>query len=1638
MPPCLSRVATTLIPLVLCIFVFSPVHGQMRQIYLDADSNNHIEKLSFYSPNEGYVAFDDWIGFTTDSGHTFTKKYIQLGNVNYGPYTDINVTFGYEINGVKAFDRNTLIVYGDYGLVPAILSSTDGGNTFTLVFYSQFNPLQLRTGITDISFPQNDNIGYAVDADRILKTTDKGLTWTVLNSNFTASYFNHIEAADDNNLIVLNTDVLDYVPNQTSRILKTTDGGITWSIINVPYLQGGTVTYACFLDANNGWISMTDNSWDRNFYGTTNGGFTWTQLNNTKATPFNCDKMKFVDPNTGYALVSPYQVYKTVNGGKIWEPLAADNSYTYLGYSNNDLQWLSPGQLWAGGGHGFLEMSTNGGGTPLPAPYFLVDTTGVFFTNTVTLTNFSRPGYQAQWIVNHQPVGNAYNATYTHDVTRSFDSIQLVNTSGGVSDTLTQVQYFFVPVFPHPGSFYPATGSTGTMITIKGSGFSAVTGASFGGVPATSVHVYGDTMVRAVLGAGATGSVTLLDFHGSYSLPGFTYAAPPASPAPVINSVNPASGAIGTTVTLSGTGFNGTPAQNSVFFGGVPATIQSASAGTIVCTIPAGAVYGKISVLRRTDGLNATSPQAFNVTFPDSVFNFTRETFTQAYTNDYVSQIGPVSVLPAKDLDGDGRPDLLAVSSGYHSPVVALRNISSKNHIQFAPPVSFGGTQYPTSGRDAADDLDGDGLPDYVQTSYTNYTTVYRNTSRPGAISFDTGFRVPAAITPDKFNDYNFQTLAAITADLDNDGRNDLAIATNGEPVGYSFVSVARNTSSPGSISFGPSQIVMNGPTPYVLAAGDLDGDGFRDIVTLNDGSTTQSTISCFRNTSTQGAISFATPISLSVPGFTLDWPNIFIADFDMDGKPDIVVTDDNYLCVFRNASTPGNLSFLPALLTTLLNDGETSSMANFTGSYRPDIVVGSATDRSFMWFKNQSSPGIFGIDSVMHYQAAPSASTFQNTAIGDYDQDGKPDLAVVYYYSNGSDFYIYHNTAGTPIPAPMCTTGNYGTQLIGDVPGKTHRWQVNTGSGFTNLSDNANVSGSATDTLNFTLPPIAWQGYRYRCVVDSFYSSTFVLQLDTVIDPGLIFTATDSSICYGKAVTFTATDSSNTSNRVFQFQVNGQDVSSSYPANTMTSYNLHDGDQVRVIMRYLGTCQDLHADTSRTLIMHVNETPDSVTITASATAVCEGTPVTFTATPLNPGTNPSYNWTVNGYSQGTNNPMFTSSSLANGSHVLVAMTSSAACAFPFTANSNAITMAVQDTAVLYVSIAASANNVCTGAPVTFTATTYNTGPSSAYQWVVNGADSGSGGKTFTSTGLRNNDQVRCILASTATCRVQNVATSNTLVMTVNNVVVPVITVTASDTGICTGQTAIFTAHPTGGGSSPQYQWEKNKIVVGGNTPSYSATGLSNGDAVTVLLTSNAACAQPDTASSTPLIMTVNPLPVVNLSGNPAVVAGAADTLSVLVSNAGAHPSYNWQDSTATHSWQDISGAGGAATLRYSPLDSGDAVRCIVTSDAGCTATSNAFRISVQKVKVGSSTGSSILFYPNPATATLYIVNEGPTDPIAAITIFNANGNVVMLLPNPNGQTKFSIDVGGLNPGMYYVQLYRNSGKTDHFSFLKK
>jgi hypothetical protein len=89
------------------------------------------------------------------------------------------------------------------------------------------------------------------------------------------------------------------------------------------------------------------------------------------------------------------------------------------------------------------------------------------------------------------------------------------------------------------------------------------------------------------------------------------------------------------------------------------------------------------------------------------------------------------------------------------------------------------------------------------------------------------------------------------------------------------------------------------------------------------------------------------------------------------------------------------------------------------------------------------------------------------------------------------------------------------------------------------------------------------------------------------------------------------------------------------------------------------------------------NPTPAIVTINASQTTFCAGTQVVFTATSVNGGSAPAYQWKVNGVNVGNNSASYTSNNLTNGQIVTCVLTSNSTCVSNPVATSNAITVNV-------------------------------------------------------------------------------------------------------------------------------------------------------------------------------------------------------------------------------------------------------------------------------------------------------------------------------------------------------------------------
>lgn len=550
--------------------------AQMRQVYVNSlQENSAINKISFYSSAQGVVAFNDCIGLTTDTGRTFIKRYITGGNVDYDGYP-VNLTFGFEILGAIAFDQNNLLVYGDYGLVPSILSSTDGGLTYKLIFHSRPDIFKLKSGITDMVFPQNNAIGYAIDADRILRSNTGGASWSVklMAEDY---YFEHLQAIDNNNLIAFST--------KKNKLVKTADGGNTWQTVTFP---AGFLRYAHFITPAKGWVNVSDL-----LYYTSNAGLSWKAMNNPAQPILTFSKIEFVNDSTGYAIGGSAMISKTTDSGKIWEPLYRQTNPPYNDIQYNELSFWSDQQGWVGGNRfSLLELTSNGGGVPLPKALFTLDTTGVAATNLVQLVNHSKTTYQYKWFKNDTLISTAYHSSYLHNVDREADTILLVVSNGIYSDTLKVYQWFKKPVpppLPVITKFSPTTGGSGILIWIDGLNFTGTTAVTIGGVPVTRFSILNENRIEAVVGNGATGKVAVTSIGGTAEWGTFTFIE-----APVITSFTPLHGNSLTTVTIHGTNFT---AASVVYFGDVPAASVTVESPTLIKAVPAYAgASGTVSV----------------------------------------------------------------------------------------------------------------------------------------------------------------------------------------------------------------------------------------------------------------------------------------------------------------------------------------------------------------------------------------------------------------------------------------------------------------------------------------------------------------------------------------------------------------------------------------------------------------------------------------------------------------------------------------------------------------------------------------------------------------------------------------------------------------------------------------------------------------------------------------------------------------------------------------------------------------------------------------------------------------------------------------------------------------------------------
>ncbi len=319
---------------------------------------------------------------------------------------------------------------------------------------------------------------------------------------------------------------------------------------------------------------------------------------------------------------------------------------------------------------------------------------------------------------------------------------------------------------------------------------------------------------------------------------------------------------------------------------------------------------------------------------------------------------------------------------------------------------------------------------------------------------------------------------------------------------------------------------------------------------------------------------------------------------------------------------------------------------------------------------------------------------------------------------------------------------------------------------------------------------------------------------------------------------------------------------------------------------------------------------------------------------------------------------------------------------------------------------------ICSGTNVTFTAVPTNGGTTPSYQWQVNGVNVGTNSTTYSSNALVDDDVVTCILTSSLGGAYPNPVVSNPITMSVTPSVTPSISISAlPGSNVCLGTPITFNASIANGGASPSYQWKKNGVNVGTNSPSYTLATPANGDVIKCILTSNAACRTANTASSADVTITVNPTsaPTVSITANPpgGICDGTSVTFNASITNGGLFPTYQWK-------LNGVNVGTNSSSYTNTSLINGDDIICVLTSSEACAlptvVNSNLITMTVgtlltPAVSINASpsasicSGTTVTFTPTPVngggspTYEWFIngISQGISNTLVSSTLSNAD-----------------------------------------------
>ena len=534
-------------------------------------------------------------------------------------------------------------------------------------------------------------------------------------------------------------------------------------------------------------------------------------------------------------------------------------------------------------------------------------------------------------------------------------------------------------------------------------------------------------------------------------------------------------------------------------------------------------------------------------------------------------------------------------------------------------------------------------------------------------------------------------------------------------------------------------------------------------------------------------------------------------------------------------------------------------------------------------------------------------------------------------------------------------------------------QWYLNS------VLQNGNTSTFSISTLNDGDVISSTMTSNANCLTTNMaVSNSVTMTVFELLPTGITITSSVDTICQEESVTFLATPSNGGASPTYQWFVDG--VLQSNQSGSSFTTTLNQSATIYSKMTSNAVCPDPSIVSSESIFIAVkpNLTPQ-LTISASLNEICENVNVIFTASQMNGGTNPVFQWFVNGVLQPNHNATFSGNNFTNGANISSTMTTGEVCTTQANATSNIISLTVHPKVIPTIEIVSDLTSVCAGKSVSISSSITNGGNAPSYQWYVDNILQSENGNTFSTSDLLNGTEVFGILTSNAICLDQTSAMSNAISFTVHTLP-EVQIIPDGPTTFCQGNSVQLQAN-----DAESYLWSSGSATT-------QLIDVSNSGNYTVTVTDVNGC----TAISS-IALTEIPLPSSNitLSGSTTFCQGGSVTLTV----DGA-PEYKWSTDETSQS--------------INVIKNGDYV-VTVTNENGCSAISLPTTIIVNPLPValivpdGPTTfclGENVILTASEAQS--YVWNLGQTT--RSVDISSSGVNVVTVT-DANGCSAISSDI---------------------------